>query len=453
MSTTHATRATQRQFLFISTAEYWFTGLFWVFATLGGMKVQKDEFYTFYLSLIVLFLSNGVWEVLTGWYADKFRRTFSIAAGFLACTLGFLLMGFSQHSNSLALWSIGLTVWSLGPALLSGAREAWLVDRIRFLNGKDPESLSSLFTLSASLGIVFKTLGALLAIVLYQQSGALESEPPSASLLKAFLSCGLAGAAVSGVAFLYSLRLKEEYWSNPKYLTEETLFVFLAASFRHILRRPFLWFVVGYSGATCLTYLVSSTLWPAVVLQPRDTLPWPQAWPKPMPWHLAVGIVFVELIAGVSSFFVAAALNRIRSSTLRAISTSAFYCTPLLPLLAFDTLLPTILVATFFFRCAYAALLGNLDTYGQSAIQSDDKRAVMVSFASALGLFLFALLAAGFLLFARHPPEDVSLREQHLLQSLSYFWFVALPVGFLMTIFGLTALMRPSRGGGAHAAP
>jgi cyanate permease len=162
---------TKTQFLLVVTGEYLITGFFWVFITLGSLSLRFESTAsssTFFFSLFVLMFSNGIWEILTGWYADKFKRQFSISAGFLACLVGFCLMGVAVFfpgndpvlSAKSLVWNAGLSIWSLGPALLSGAQEAWLVDRCNFFSEDPPEDVDSVFKKSAAYGVMAKSIGA-----------------------------------------------------------------------------------------------------------------------------------------------------------------------------------------------------------------------------------------------------------------------------------------------------
>src|SRR5712664_2799614 len=163
---------TKKRFLILIGGEYLISGFFWVFVALGSLRIfggDSNDPRPFFFSLFILMLSNGLWEILTGWYADKFKRQLSLTAGFLACLVGFLLMGIAPLSgtdNSVLgapslVWNAGITIWSLGPALLSGAREAWLVDRCNFFSDAPPEDVGDVFKKAAAKGMLQKSIGAL----------------------------------------------------------------------------------------------------------------------------------------------------------------------------------------------------------------------------------------------------------------------------------------------------
>lgn len=70
-------------------------------------------------------LSETVFEVPTGYVADRYGRTLSTAGSFALRGVGFLVIA---ASHSLVQFVVGWVIVGLGSTLLSGALEAWAVD-------------------------------------------------------------------------------------------------------------------------------------------------------------------------------------------------------------------------------------------------------------------------------------------------------------------------------------
>jgi len=410
-------RKTKEQYLSVMTGAYFIAGFFWVFGTVGSGHLQRteDSSLSVFSSLIVLMVSNGIWEILTGWYADKFRRRFSISAGFFACGSGFLIMFLAPAifdppaSNdplepSLLTWLVGVSVWSLGPALLSGAQEAWLVDRCNFLSSNPPENLDDVFKKAARRGVIAKAAGCLLCFfILYEDS-----------TWRFFLSAGIA-AFSSFLMFAYSRRLQEEYWTDPKYQTDESLFTFLWMGIKDLWKTPYRWFTLAFMGATSLNYILSFTVWPYLAQEvkiPNRRL------------YIAGGITALELMAGYFSRAFSKWIDRIEQPQWRMPIASLMYLIPVLPLYVLYggslsvassiNFLMVLIAASFMFRTAHTSVFGTLNAVGQQAINSDERRAVLVSMSSALAAFLVAV--------------GLWLSYRHLGQSFDVFWlFITLP--------------------------
>ena len=396
---------TKDQYIVIMTGAYFIAGIFWVFSTVGSgyLRGTKDS-VPFFSSMIALMLSNGMWEILTGWYADKFRRRFSISAGFFACGTGFLIMllaafvPFTKDPQApvdlleprLLTWLVGITVWSFGPALLSGAQEAWFVDRCNFLSPNSSESLDDVFKKAARRGIIAKAAGCLCFFVLY---GLASSEVEAESKLGFVLTAGIAAFA-SFSLFAYSRRLQEEYWSDPKYQTEESLFAFLWLGLTELCKSPYRWFTIAFIGATSLNYVLSFTVWPYVADQNLA-----EGGSNNGPLYIAAGLITVELLAGYLSRAFSMRVDRIKQPAWRMPVASLMFLLPVLPLYVafalsstkvFEGFLVVLILATFLFRTAHASVFGTLNAAGQQAIESDERRAVMVSMSSALAAFFVA---------------------------------------------------------------
>jgi hypothetical protein len=447
---------TKKQYLVILTGSYFLAGFLWTFGAVGSMYLKEPaEPLPFFSSMIVLMLSNALWEVLTGWYADKFRRRFSISGGFLAYGSGFLIMllasfisqeapgGGTQASQLLEprlfIWLVGVAICSLGPALLSGAQEAWLVDRCNFVSISPPEQLDDVFKRAARQGVFAKAAGSLICIfslygLIREMPGASTTAEPSSLTLAFVISAGTA-AVSSFLLFMYSRKLQEEYWTDPKYQTEESLFHFAGMGVKDLLRAPYRWFTLAFIGATSLNYILSFTLWPSLA-QPGEsttlysTLPY-----SPLPYstllYIAGTIIGLEVMAGYFSGPFSRWIDRIASPRWRMPVVSLMYLAPVIPLyLAFPQVSPgdfllTLIAATFMFRTAHSSVFGTLNTVGQSAIESDERRAVMVSMSSALAAFFVAAMLW------------ISYRQdQKIQEGIRVFWIAISLPSILMLAFG-----------------
>lgn len=458
MTSTHESeiKKTKSQFLRMITGEYLITGFFWVFITVGSQLLpgeeSRDRSGAFFVSLLVLMFSNGIWEILTGWYADKFRRQYSMTAGFVACLLGFCLMGIAplvggQVDNIFSpmslVWNAGISIWSLGPALLSGAREAWLVDRCNFFSQEPPEDVSDVFKKAAAYGIILKSVGALICFLIFLWKSDVSSKSHGALLTPgdkvAFLTSGdkvafvlsaVFSAALSAALVILSLRLREEYWSHPKYQTNESLFSFLRRGLQDLWKTPYRWFTLSYVGAMSLTYVLSPTIWPYMVDKANGG--------RLLQW--AITLIVAELIGSVLSRPLSKWIDLIKHHQLGLPVASVMYLVPVLCLWIFGrgAFLILLIVAAFSFRAANASVFGSLNTIGQLAIKSDERRASLLSMSSAISSFLMAFVFLIFFWLAYKRPEALAFHIER------FWYFVPLPLIFLLVAGGyLVARPRP----------
>jgi MFS family permease len=448
--------ATKRDFRHILGGEYLVTGFFWVFSTVGSMVLSDkkgDDASTFFLTMSVLMISNCIWEMLTGWYADKFRRHVSMYAGFLACLFGFCLMGvaplFSEPMTAspttsseilrnyrLLVWTAGVSIWSLGPALLSGAVEAWLVDRCNFFSQNPPEDFGDTFKKSAAYGIIAKSVGAAVCFFIFyfylkdfkDFTGNNSDEHRGLKELVFGLSAGIA-AGLSAWLFYRSRGLLEEYWSHPKYQTNESVFSFLWEGMRDLRRAPYFWFTFSFVGATSLNYVVSSSIWPYLVNNGVA------AEVK----KYAVYLILAEFIGSLLSGQFSKLIDRAIWPGLRIPVASLIFLAPL-PLLflfhGWGAILGVLIAAAFSFRIIHASVFGLLNTLGQQAIESDERRAVLISISSAISSFL---MSVSFLLFYLFPPADAARG----VVGIELFWRCVPPLFILMLVLGGYMAARP----------
>jgi hypothetical protein len=122
---------------------------------------------------------------------------------------------------------------------------------------------------------------------------------------------------------------------------------------------------------------------------------------------------------------------------------SLMYLIPVLPLYAallypvqWDVLLLVFFAASFLFRTAHASVFGTLNALGQLAIESDERRAVVLSMSSGLASLLVALVLL--LLVRQNLGNDRA--------KIAALWeCIALPAILMLAIGGyLVALRRRS---------
>jgi MFS family permease len=435
---------TKQQFLFVVTGEYFITGFFWVFSTLGSLSLtagKGDPAKMLFFSMFILMLSNGVWEVLTGWYADKFKRQFSMSVGFLACFVGFILMGVAVNfsnggppdifSPPFIVWNLGISIWSLGPALLSGAQEAWLVDRCNFFSEAPPEDVDKTFKTSAALGVIFKSLGtAICFLIFYWRVKDLSSEGRDAIV---FILPGIIAAGLSLWLFFRSIQLREEYWSHPKYQTNESLLSFLWDALKDLCGRQFRWFTLGYVGVMSTNYVLSTTIWPYLASVRKDG--------ALLNWGLV--LIAAEVAGSVLSGPFSNLIDRIKQERARIPVASLMYLAPLLLLLFYgrynpDAFLLTLIVAASLFRVAHASIFGSLNTIGQLAIDSDERRAVQLSMSSAISSFMMSVV---FFIFFRLTGTGTGSEEVY--PHFKEFWGWVPSICIAILIWGGYRATRP----------
>ena len=440
-------QSTKKQFLVVVTGEYLITGYFWVFSTLGSLLIEgpAKAGRTFFFTMFILMLSNGIWEVLTGWYADKFKRQLSVSAGFLACCLGFCLMGiaslFRAEPNDafrLLVWYAGVSIWAIGPALLSGAQEAWLVDRCNFFSADPPEDVDDVFKKSAAYGVLAKSMGALVCfLVLAPNFSALTVRDNWPMFVFSAIIAGVASAWL----FYVSRNLREEYWSHPKYQTSESLFSFLSQGLHDLWQTPLRWFAISYCGVMSLNYVLSSTVWTYMTIKAPDDLRLAfivKDENRLFVW--AIILILAELSGSVLSRSFSKWIDLIRERSLRIPVASIIYFISIVFLLVYgsSSFLYVLMFVAFLFRAVYASVFGSLNTIGQLAIKSDERRAVLVSMSSAISSFLMAFVFLAFYKYSSESPSDSAVSTY-----IERFWYVSLP--FILMVAGGGYLATRSR--------
>jgi hypothetical protein len=110
------------------------------------------------------------------------------------------------------------------------------------------------------------------------------------------------------------------------------------------------------------------------------------------------GIIVIELMAGYLSKAFSKRIDSIPQPKLRMPGASLMYLLPVLPLylissppMRSDVFVFVLIAATSLFRTAHASVFGTLNAVGQLLIESDERRATLLSMSSALASFIMAL--------------------------------------------------------------
>jgi MFS family permease len=451
-----AIKETKNQFLFLVTGEYLITGFFWVFAALGSLALHmndKDPVTMFFITFFIFMLSNGIWEILTGWYADKFKRQISLSAGFAACLVGFCFMGAAAlvpQGGDVAYfaWGAGITIWSLGPALLSGAQEAWLVDRCNFFSKAPPEDVDDTFKTSAGYGVLAKAVGAAACFFIFSiwanihpTSNQNNGPADDSHNILAFVLSAIIAAVISAGLLYRSLKLREEYWAHPKYQTKESLFAFLGKGLQELWRPPYRWFTIAYVGLMCLNYVQSPTVWPYIQEHSHND--------KALLVRWGISLIAADFTGSLLSRPFSKWIDRIKQHWLRLPVASLAYLVPILLLWIFKRadlfdsgFLYLLVVASFLFRTAHASVFGSLNTIGQLAIKSDERRAILISMSSAISSFVISMIFFAFYWSVRLTYSNT---ETSVTRPIEWFWLLV-PLPFILILaLGGYLVARPGK--------
>jgi len=136
-------------------------------------------------------------------------------------------------------------------------------------------------------------------------------------------------------------------------------------------------------------------------------------------------------------------IDRAERPRLRILVASLLYFAPI-PFLFLsnsqDAILKVLIAAAFSFRIVHASVFGLLNTLGQQAIESDERRAVLISISSAFSSFL---MSASFLVF--YSLSSIGATGGR--HRIELFWFyVPLPLVFLLVWGGYLAIRPRTEG-------
>lgn len=207
-------------------------------------------------SLVAACCYAAFWEIVTGIYADTLSRRKSILTSFLAYALGSACFVIVAIGHSLVLWHAGLFLMSVGRALMSGAAEAWLHDRLLHITGERPE-LVSIYADEYRYCFISAAISFAIGIFIFVRFGA--------SVHMA--SVGVYGTIVGVGVWGLSLRvLKEEYWNGRAKHPERRVAKRQIVLAGEMLRQErVVKGILGYSMVYALVMLVSFTMWNRLV--------------------------------------------------------------------------------------------------------------------------------------------------------------------------------------------
>jgi hypothetical protein len=196
---------------------------------------------------------------------------------------------------------------------------------------------------------------------------------------------------------------------------------------------PYRWFTLAFIGATALNYTLSVTAWPYLGNKESISL-----FGQPTsPLKIVIGITFIELIAGYLSKWFSKRIDRIKQPKLRMPAASLMWLVPVFPLYFIffqsaqaNNFLYVLIVATFLFRMATASIFGTLNSVGQLLIESDERRATLLSMSSALASFF---MAAAFIVVG----NSFKFQQSDFGQGIQIFWmFITLPCVLMLAVGG-----------------
>lgn len=203
---------------------------------------------------------------------------------------------------------------------------------------------------------------------------------------------------------------------------------------RDLWRTPFRWFAISYVGVMSLNYVLSSTVWTymTITLKAPDSPSSSVIGKDSLLFGGAIALIVAELLGSVLSRAFSKWIDLIRPRRMRIPIASLMYLVPITFLLSFrDYFLYILIVVAFFFRAAHASVFGSLNTIGQLAIKSDERRAVMVSMSSATSSFLMSLVFLVFFLYSSELTRSAEIHTQ-----IEKFWYVSLPCILMIAVCG-----------------
>ncbi len=268
-----AVNQTKDRYLRLVLVDTVLAGLFYVVMTLQGEFDQDPEKVFATVGLFMLW--SAVWEVLTGAFADIFKRRAATIASFaLSGLAGLALVFYSLDIMKDLAGQAYIPLYTLGAALISGSLEAWLYDRVTYYSPKPPdlagvfrrEMVTTIWGTAAGycLGIL------VLSILLFAPALSLQPRMD----LALFGGILLVGVAVVGA--VDSWRMSEEYWMREEFRHQRGLFGYVIDMFKIVLveKRTYGSFVALYAIAYSLGIFFTLSMWPLLWLSVKDSQSW-----------------------------------------------------------------------------------------------------------------------------------------------------------------------------------
>lgn len=151
-------RSHRRTFYLVSGADYAID--FHVLIVAALLVVERTGSATALFTVAASnWLSETLFEIPTGYVADRYGRTLSTAASFVLRGIGFFVIAVSETTVQFV---VGWVIVGLGSTLASGALEAWAVDQERaadgevdtlLLRGQRAASVGTVVAIAAAVGI------------------------------------------------------------------------------------------------------------------------------------------------------------------------------------------------------------------------------------------------------------------------------------------------------------
>ncbi|BBM86568.1 hypothetical protein [Candidatus Uabimicrobium amorphum] len=439
-------KETRNLYFFIRIVEYLEVGFFWFLISIVSLILNSDTLQTqynirnFIFSITLVMFSNAFWEVITGWYADKFKRKYSIVAGFISCICGWIIIGLSILLNNHLLWTVGLIVWSLYPALVSGARDAWFVDRCNYyLQSFDLRDFQEkTFKISNIVGLIVAPFSALICWSIFEMWGLSINV---SQIIPGALSCILIIISFCCIAvYRVTRKVQEEYHEHISYKINDSMVSFIKEGVKYSTTKPYKWFVLAHIGGVGFLYMWSFTCWP-FILQLQE--PGFFIFNK---FYIFI-FILISILGGINGLLLSA-MGRYISKRKLLLILSSWYMLPLTfiaPICRYygfslfdangEFKAALFFFAAFMFRSTYAAFYGILISEGNNLIVSKNKkkRALLSSLASAYTAAVFGIMGAVLLYF---------IELKTLLNTIGFMWTYFGCFFFLISVYGTYSIFK-----------
>lgn len=139
---------------------HFFTSRFWALASVWVIFLTNQGISLLEVALITTAysLSIAVFEIPTGYIADRFGRKTSIIMAYMFQFAGIITFAFSMQTWQ---FMIGFAIWGIGMTMNSGAEQAWLYDEIKAnpaYTGNHDNRYQSVYGLMVTVSFLSSTL-------------------------------------------------------------------------------------------------------------------------------------------------------------------------------------------------------------------------------------------------------------------------------------------------------